>query len=58
MATPARKTSKTRRNQRRAAHKITAPAIHYDTQTGEYVMSHHVSPNGVYNGKQIIKEAN
>ncbi len=55
MATPKRKTSKTKRNQHRANFKLSMPAIHYDEQLGEYVINHHVSPNGFYNGKQILK---
>ncbi|WP_282802380.1 50S ribosomal protein L32 [Secundilactobacillus kimchicus] len=54
MAVPARRTSKTKKNKRRAHQKLSAPAIHWDPKQGEYILSHHVSPTGFYNGKQVL----
>ena len=55
MATPARRTSKTKKRIRRGDKKLTAPAIHFDELSGEYTLSHHVSPRGFYKGKQVIQ---
>ncbi|EUJ25838.1 BL37 [Listeria grayi] len=54
MAVPARKTSKAKKRKRRGNKKLTAPAIHYNKETGEYEKSHHISPSGTYKGEQIL----
>lgn len=56
MATPARRTSKTKKRSRRAHQKLTAPAIHFDPKENEYVLSHHISPSGRYNGRQVLPD--
>jgi len=33
------------------------PAIHWDNQLQEYVLSHHVSLSGYYHGKQVIHKS-
>nr|WP_310652744.1 50S ribosomal protein L32 [Lactobacillus jensenii] len=58
MAVPARKTSKQKKRSRRAHIKLTVPAMHYDATTGEYRLSHRVSPNAYYKGPQLVKKAN
>ncbi len=58
MAVPARKTSKQKKRSRRGHIKLTVPAMHYDATTGEYRLSHRVSPNGYYKGHQVVKKAN
>ncbi|BDR56554.1 50S ribosomal protein L32 [Xylocopilactobacillus apis] len=58
MATPARRTSKTKKRIRRGNKKLTAPSIHFDELTGEYTLSHHVSPSGIYKGKPVIQKNN
>ncbi|APT14904.1 50S ribosomal protein L32 [Lactobacillus jensenii] len=58
MAVPARKTSKQKKRSRRGHIKLTVPAMHYDATTGEYRLSHRVSPNGYYKGRQVVKKAN
>ena len=56
MATPKRKTSKSRRDKRRSHHKIISPNIIEDKKSGEYRLSHHVDlKTGLYNGKQILE---
>lgn len=55
IAVPARKTSKSRKNSRRAQKKLKQPNISFDPQTGDYSLSHHVSANGYYNGKKVTK---
>ncbi|KRM88031.1 50S ribosomal protein L32 [Lacticaseibacillus thailandensis] len=54
MAVPARKTSKTKKRMRRGHIKLSVPNLHFDATTGEYRVSHHVSPNGYYKGKQVV----
>ncbi len=55
MAVPKRKTSKSRRDQRRSHHKIKATNIVEDKKSGEYRLSHHIDlKTGMYNGKQIL----
>ncbi|WP_240404154.1 50S ribosomal protein L32 [Lactobacillus jensenii] len=58
MAVPARKTSKQKKRSRRGHIKLTVPAMHYDATTGEYRLSHRVSPNGYYKSRQVVKKAN
>jgi large subunit ribosomal protein L32 len=59
MAVPARKTSKQRKRSRRGHIKLSVPAMHYDAATGEYRLSHRVSPKGYYKGRQVVdKSAN
>ena len=56
MAVPKRKTSKSRRNQRRSHHRISSINIIEDKKSGEFRLSHHVDlKTGLYNGKQIIE---
>ncbi len=55
MAVPKRKTSKSRRNQRRSHHKISSTNIVEDKKSGEYRLSHHIDlKTGYYNGKKIL----
>lgn len=56
MAVPKQKTSKSRRNQRRAHHALTATGVIEDKHTGEWVRPHHICrKTGMYKGKQIIE---
>ncbi|MDC0343964.1 50S ribosomal protein L32 [Pelagibacteraceae bacterium] len=55
MAVPKRKTSKSKRNQRRSHHRISPVNIVEDKKSGEYKLSHHVDlKTGYYNGKKIL----
>ena len=55
MAVPKRKTSKSKRNQRRSHHAITSVNVVEDKKTGEYKLSHHIDlKSGYYNGKKIL----
>lgn len=56
MAVPARKTSKQRKRTRRGHIKLSVPAMHYDAATGEYRLSHRVSPKGYYKGRQVFNK--
>lgn len=54
MAVPARRTSKTKKNQRRSPKKLDQPNVSVDSKTGDAHMSHRVSLDGHYNGKKVI----
>ena len=58
MAVPKRHTSKQKKRSRRGHIKLTLPAMHYDATTGEYRLSHRVSPKGYYKGRQVVSQAN
>lgn len=57
MAVPKKKTSKSRRNQRRGGNgtfKLKLPNVVMDETTGEYKLSHHVSLDGHYKGRKVV----
>ncbi len=55
MAVPKRKTSKSRRDQRRSHHKIKETNIVEDKKSGEYRLSHHLDlKTGMYKGRQVL----
>ena len=55
MAVPKRKTSKSKRNQRRSHHRVSTVNIIEDKKSGEYRLSHHIDlKSGYYNGKKIL----
>lgn len=56
MAVPKQKTSRSKRNSRRAHDSINKVSISYDSVTGEPKLPHHLSlKDGYYNSKQIVK---
>ena len=56
MAVPKRKTSKARRDKRRANWKLLIPGMVVCPQCGEYKMPHRVCKAcGYYNGKEVVK---
>ena len=59
MATPKKKTSQSRKGLRRGGngtYSVNLPNVMIDKDTGEYKLSHHISLDGYYNGKKVIKE--
>ena len=55
MAVPKKKTSKSRRDMRRAHHALKSPTVVEDKHTGENVRPHHVCrKTGMYKGVQVI----
>jgi large subunit ribosomal protein L32 len=59
MAVPKKKKSKSRRNMRRASngsYEFDFTNIQTDKTTGELKLSHHISLDGFYKGRQIIKK--
>jgi large subunit ribosomal protein L32 len=56
MAVPKRKTSRQRRDTRRATHAGSAPSVNECPQCHSPKAPHRVCPNcGMYNGRQVIK---
>lgn len=59
MAVPKKKTSKSNVGKRmggNGSYKIVLPNVMIDKDTGEYKLSHHISLDGYYNGKKVLKE--
>ena len=57
MAVPKKKTSKSRRNMRRAHDALGRINAVIDKDTGEYRLPHHIdASSGIYNNKQIVVE--
>jgi large subunit ribosomal protein L32 len=55
MAVQQNKKSASKRGMHRAHDFITAPSIATEATTGETHLRHHISSNGVYRGKKVIK---
>ena len=56
MAVQKSKVTRSRRGQRRSHDKLGKPALSIDETTGETHLRHHVSPDGFYRGKQVLKD--
>lgn len=55
MAVPKKKTSKSRRDMRRAHHALKSPAYTEDKLTGDIVRPHHINlKTGTYKGQQVL----
>ena len=55
MAVPKKKTSKSKRDQRRSHHALKMTNVTIDSTTGEFKLSHHISlKDGYYKGRQVI----
>ncbi len=55
MAVPKKKTSPSKRNQRRSHHALKNVNVVEDQTTGEFKLSHHMSlKDGYYKGRQVI----
>ncbi len=55
MAVPKKKTSKSKRDQRRSHDALKPTNVVVDATTGEFKRSHHISlKDGFYNGRQVI----
>lgn len=55
MAVQQNKKSPSKRGMRRAHDFLTNPSIAIEPTTGENHLRHHISPNGIYRGKKVIK---
>lgn len=55
MAVQQNKKSPSKRGMHRAHDFLTTPALAIEPTSGEVHLRHHVSPNGFYRGRQVIK---
>jgi large subunit ribosomal protein L32 len=55
MAVQKSRVTRSRRGMRRAHDGLTKPTLATDSETGETHRRHHVSPDGYYKGRQVIK---
>ncbi len=55
MAVQQNKKSPSKRGMHRAHDFISKPALAVEPTTGEAHLRHHVSPNGFYRGKKVVK---
>ena len=56
MAVQKSKKSRSARDMRRSHDALTASALTVEKSTGEMRLRHHVSPEGVYRGRQVINK--
>lgn len=57
MAVPKRKTSKARRDKRRATYKLVVPGMIQCPKCQAFIMPHNICGEcGYYNGKEVIKK--
>jgi large subunit ribosomal protein L32 len=54
MAVQKSKVSRSRRGQRRSHDSLTAKTLSQDPLTGETHLRHHVTPDGFFQGRQIV----
>jgi large subunit ribosomal protein L32 len=57
MAVQKSRVTRSKRGMRRAHSALTPTALSVDAATGETHRRHHVSPDGYYKGRQVIKTA-
>ncbi|MFN8770853.1 MAG: 50S ribosomal protein L32 [Neisseriaceae bacterium] len=55
MAVQQNKKSPSKRGMHRAHDFLKEPGIAVEANTGEVHLRHHISPNGVYRGRKVIK---
>jgi large subunit ribosomal protein L32 len=55
MAVQQNKKSPSKRGMHRAHDFLATPALAVESNTGEVHLRHHVSPNGFYRGKKVVK---
>ena len=55
MAVQQNKKSPSKRGMRRSQDGLTKPALAIEPTSGEAHLRHHISPNGYYRGKKILK---
>lgn len=56
MAVQKSRVTRSKRGMRRAHDGLTKPTLSIDAATGETHRRHHVSPEGYYKGRQVIKK--
>ena len=55
MAVQQNKKSPSKRGMHRSHNALTAPNVAVEPETGEIHLRHHISPNGFYRGRQVLK---
>ena len=55
MAVQQNKKSPSKRGMHRSHNALTAPNGAVEPETGEIHLRHHISPNGFYRGRQVLK---
>lgn len=55
MAVQQNKKSPSRRGMRRSHDALGVPAMAIEPTTGELHLRHHISPNGIYRGRKVLK---
>ena len=55
MAVQKSKKSSSRRNMRRSHDALSAPTLSTEQSTGETHLRHHISADGYYRGRQVLK---
>ena len=54
MAVQKNRKTRSKRDKRRTHQKIKKPAVSMDPLTGDIHLRHHVSPEGIYKGEQVV----
>jgi len=54
MAVQKRKVTRSRRGQRRSHDSLTSKTLSQDPMTGETHLRHHMTPDGVFKGRQVV----
>ena len=54
MAVQQNRKTRSKRDKRRTHQKIKKPAVSMDPLTGDIHLRHHVSPEGIYKGEQVV----
>jgi large subunit ribosomal protein L32 len=55
MAVQQNKKSPSKRGMHRSHYALSAPGTAIESTTGEVHLRHHISPNGFYRGRQVLK---
>ena len=55
MAVQKSRKSRSKRNMRRAHDSLTSPAVSIDATSGETHIRHHITKDGYYRGKKVLK---
>ena len=58
MAVQQNKKSPSKRGMHRSHNALTVPGIAVEPTTGETHLRHHISPNGFYKGRKVVKTKN
>ena len=58
MAVQQNRKSRSRRDMRRSNDALIANTVSVDKTTGETHLRHHISPNGYYRGRKVLKTKN